>query len=105
MNMNSTISKDKDKLIDSMKVVVSDAEDLLRATANQAGGKVDELRGRVETHLASAKSDLADAQYAALERAKQFGKETDDYVQANPWRAVGIAAGIGLVFGLLIGRR
>lgn len=95
----------RDKLIADMKLVVADAEELLRATANQAGDKVSELRGKIQDHLATARSSLADAQAAMVDRAKEVGRATDDYVQDNPWRSVGIAAGVGLLVGLLIGRR
>ncbi len=95
----------KEKLVADFKVVVADAEELLKATAGQAGDKVAELRSKAQANLAIAKASLADAQAALLEKAKAAGRATDDYVQENPWRAVGIAAGIGLVIGLLIGRR
>lgn len=103
--MNDMTSVNKDKLIADMKVVVADAEELLRATAHDAGDKVAELRSKVQDHLATARASLADAQAAMVDRAKQVGRATDDYVQDNPWRSVGIAAGVGLLVGLLIGRR
>lgn len=103
--MNDMTTVNKDKLIADMKVVVADAEELLRATASQAGDKVVELRSRIQDHLATARASLADAQAAVVDKAKVVGRATDDYVHDNPWRSVGIAAGIGLVIGLLIGRR
>lgn len=103
--MNDMTAVNKDKLIADMKVVVADAEELLRATASQAGDKVVELRSRIQDHLATARASLADAQAAVVDKAKVVGRATDDYVHDNPWRSVGIAAGIGLVIGLLIGRR
>ena len=95
----------KDKLISDVKVVIADAEELLRATANQAGDKMADIRAKAQDHLATAKASLADAQAMVVDRAKAVGHATDDYVHDNPWRAVGAAAGIGLVIGLLIGRR
>lgn len=103
--MNDMTTVNKDKLIADMKVVVADAEELLRATANQAGDKVVELRSKIQDHLADAKMSLADAQAAVVDRAKQMGRVTDEYVHDNPWRSIGVAAGIGFVIGLLIGRR
>jgi ElaB/YqjD/DUF883 family membrane-anchored ribosome-binding protein len=95
----------RDKLIADFKVVVADAEELLRATAGQAGEKVSAARLRAEEHLARAKESLAEAQVAVLDKAKAVGRVADDYVQDNPWRSVGVAAGIGFIVGLLIGRR
>lgn len=95
----------KDKLIADLKIVVSDAEELLRATASQAGEKVSAARERIQASLASAKIKLSDAERAALEKAKEAAKATDEFVHEQPWKAVGIAAGVGLLLGLLLGRR
>lgn len=99
----------KDKLLADFRIVVSDAEELLKATAAETGekvsSKVGELRARLEDHLAVAKVKLADAQAIATERTKAVADATDVYVRDNPWRAVGVAAGVGLIIGLLIGRR
>ncbi|HQR03623.1 MAG: DUF883 domain-containing protein [Proteobacteria bacterium] len=95
----------KDKLITDLKTVIADADELLRATAGQAGDKVVELRHKVQEHLNTAKHNLAEAQEIMVEKAKAVGRATDDYVHDHPWKSVGIAAGVGLVIGLLIGRR
>lgn len=95
----------KEQLIADFKVVVADAEALIKATANQGGEAVAALRSRAEDSLAAAKEKMADAQDALLEKSKAAARATDDYVHDNPWRAVGVAAGVGLVIGLLIGRR
>lgn len=101
--MNDIVTKDK--LVADLKVVVADTEELLRATAGQAGEKVSAIRDRLQDHLVNAKASLADAQAAVVDCAKQVGRYTDDYVHDNPWRSVGIAAGFGFIVGLLIGRR
>ena len=95
----------KDKLIAGGKLVIGDSEELLRATAGQAGEKISEIRARTQDRLASAKIKLAEAEAAVVDRAKQVGRAADDYVHDNPWRSVGVAAGIGFIAGLLIGRR
>lgn len=95
----------KEKLVADLKVVVADAEELLAATAHQTGEKIAELRSRMQDNLRAARIKLADAEAALLERTRQVAKATDNYVHENPWRSIGIAAGVGLVVGLLIGRR
>jgi len=95
----------KDKLIADFKVVVADAEELLCATASEAGGKAADLRARIQARLADAKVQIADAETVIIDKAKRAGRAADDYVHDNPWRSVGIAAGVGLIVGLLIGRR
>jgi ElaB/YqjD/DUF883 family membrane-anchored ribosome-binding protein len=95
----------RDKLVQDMKVVIADAEDLLRATANQAGEKISVARERIQDSLHQAKVKLAEAEAMVTERAKQAARYTDEYVHENPWRAIGVAAGIGLLLGLMISRR
>ena len=95
----------KQKLVSDMKVVVSDAEEILRATAGVAGEKVGELRERIIDRLRDAKVRIADAEEMLVDRTKAAARATDDYVNDNPWRAVGIAAGVGLLLGIIIGRR
>ena len=95
----------RDKLVQDMKAVIADAEDLLRATANQAGEKISVARERIEDSLHQAKVKLAEAEALVSERAKEAARYTDEYVHENPWRAIGVAAGIGLLLGLLISRR
>ena len=107
MPMNSQAANDvsKEKLVADLKVVVADAEELLRATASQAGEKVSAARERIQASLATAKVKLGEAERALLEKTKQAARATDDYVHENPWQAVGIAAMAGLVLGILISRR
>lgn len=103
--MDTTTDVSKEKLAADLKIVISDAEELLRATAGQAGEKVAELRGKMQDRLNNARATLAKAQDAVVDKAKQVGNATDDYVHDNPWKSVGIAAGVGLLVGILIGRR
>ena len=94
----------KEKLMHDLRVVVSDAEELLRATAGQAGEKVAAARERIQENLAAAKARLVVAEEAVIAKTKQAAKATDEYVHENPWRAVGIGAGVGLIIGMLISR-
>ena len=95
----------KDKLVADMKVVIADAEELLKATASAAGDRVTAARTRMEDSLRTARIKLAEAQEVVVDKAKAAARATDDYVHANPWRSVGIAAGAGLIIGMLISRR
>ena len=94
-----------EQLIDDLTTVVRDAEDLLRATAAQTGEKLGEARARAEESVRQAKERLAVLEQEALERARAMAGEADEYVRGNPWTAVGIAAGVGLVLGMLLSRR
>ncbi len=95
----------KGQLIHDFKVVVADAEALLKATAGQGGEVVAAARARAEESLAAAKAKMSEAEAALVARTKAAAKATDEYVHVHPWQAIGIAASVGVVVGLLIGRR
>ncbi len=103
--MSEMTTAHKEKLMNDLKLVIADAEELLKLTAGNVGDKATEMRMRMQARMEQAKSDLANLQEMAMSRAKDAGKAADNYVHDNPWRAVGIAAGVGLVVGLLISRR
>lgn len=102
--MNTTIGN-KEKLISDVKVVLTDAEDLLKQAASSTGERAVELRERAVTSLKRAREKLLDVQDAMVERGKAAARATDDYVHDNPWRAVGIAAAAGFLVGVLFSRR
>jgi ElaB/YqjD/DUF883 family membrane-anchored ribosome-binding protein len=83
-----------EKFMDELRAVIADAEELLRATADQAGPKVQEVRARAEESLRAAREHL-----------QGTGRQLDSQVREHPWAAVGIAAGIGLIVGILMARK
>lgn len=95
----------KEQLIADFKTVVSDAEALIKATANQGGEALASVRAKAEVSLAKAKAQMADAEAALLVRAKAAAKATDVYVHENPWKAIGISASLALLVGFIMGRR
>ncbi len=98
------IEADKEKLIEDFRAVVADAEELLRATAGQAGEKVAAARERIQENLVIAKARLNEAEFAMIEKTKRAAKATDEYVHDNPWTAIGVGASVGIIVGMLIGR-
>ena len=106
MSQTNTVSQaTKEKLVSDMKVVIADAEEILKSTADVAGEKMANIRGKIETRLKDAKVRLEDAEAALLDKTKACARATDDFVHDQPWKAVGVAAAVGLALGVLIGRR
>jgi ElaB/YqjD/DUF883 family membrane-anchored ribosome-binding protein len=91
-----------DKLLEDLQAVVTDAEELLKATAGHAGEKVQEVRARAEESLSAARERLGEVREDAVLKARELVASGEEYVRKNPWQAVGIAAGAGLLVGLLI---
>ena len=93
------------KLVEDLKAVVADAEELLKASASQTGDRIAAARAKAEESLRAAKARLAEQEGAVMTKTKAAAKATEDYVRANPWNGVGIAAAAGLVLGILATRR
>jgi ElaB/YqjD/DUF883 family membrane-anchored ribosome-binding protein len=98
-------NRTKGKMVDDFKAIVTDADDLLHATAKVSGEGFDAAREKFAEKLTSAKTSLAEAEKHVVDRAKQAATATDDYVKGNPWTAAGIAAGVGLLIGFLVAKR
>ena len=103
--MSDLTTAQKDKLMSDLKLVIADAEQLLRMSASDASEGVADLRSRLLERMNEATADLAQLQDLAVEKARELGDAADAYVHKNPWQSVGIAAGLGLLAGLLMSRR
>ena len=103
--MTDLSNSSKEKLVSDMKIVMSNAEEILRATTDIPENGIGELRERIADRLHDAKMRIASAEEVLFVRTKAAARATDDYVNENPWFAAGIAAGVGLLLGVIIGRR
>jgi len=103
--MGNSIDVSREKLSSDLKVVIADAEELLRATAGQMGEKAVVARERIQESLRVAKDKLSRAEEVMIDKTKAAARATDDYVHEHPWASVGVAAALGLVLGVLIARR
>jgi ElaB/YqjD/DUF883 family membrane-anchored ribosome-binding protein len=95
----------RERLMADVNAVLVDAEELLRQAAQASGEQAVELRKRAQSAVASAKARLTEAEHRIVDQAKHAAKATDHWVHDHPWYAVGVAAGIGLLVGLVINRR
>jgi ElaB/YqjD/DUF883 family membrane-anchored ribosome-binding protein len=89
------------KLARDFKVVVQDAESLLKATAGELGDKAREARARLAASLESAKGSVHNIEDQAIAGAKA----ADRVVREHPYQSIGIAFGVGLLIGVLVGRK
>lgn len=89
---------DSKKIVSGVKDAASSAKDFVRETADIVGHNIG-------VGLSGAKERLSDAQDVVFDRTKAAATATDQYVHDNPWPSIGIAAAIGLLVGIIIGRR
>lgn len=103
-DQKSTNGASQEQLISDFKAVVADTEALLKATANQGGEKLDEVRAQARQSLRVVRARLISAEDHLLARTREAAQATDVYVHENPWQAIGIAGGLGVLIGLLLRR-
>lgn len=106
--MNSTaktVASDSESLARDLRALVEDAQALLQHAVRDAGTGYDAARSRLEEGLADARARLTAYEKAAVDGIRKAGRDADAYVHENPWPAIGVGAGVGLLLGLAIGRR
>ncbi len=91
--------------ITELKAVIEQAQRFLQASAGQTGEQIQAARAHVEASMHRAKQHLSQVEGKAVHDAQEMAAAAEDYVRENPWQAVGAAAGVGLVIGLLLSRR
>lgn len=94
----------KDKLIEDIKSVVADAQDLLQRARTSGSEGYSAVRAELEDRLADSISRLQVVQEELTARARGAVKATDAYVHDNPWKAMGYVALAALIFGFLATR-
>jgi ElaB/YqjD/DUF883 family membrane-anchored ribosome-binding protein len=99
------MSTTREKLVDDFGSMLNEAEELMKRASTETGDKAKDLRSQVEAKLLAAKLRLQELQGDAVDGAKAAARVTDDYVHDNPWQAIGVAAAVGFLAGLLIARR
>lgn len=95
----------KEKLIGELKTLVADAEELLKATASQAGEKITVIRAKAAESVQVAKDRILKEEAALVAKAGSAAKATDQFVHSHPWQSVGVGAFVGFVLGILATRR
>ena len=98
-----------ERLMDDVRKVIVDVEELLRATAGQAGEKVSEkvgeARTRAERTLHAARSRLESLEDQTTARAACSRYNDYGLAWQKEWQSIGIAAGVAFLVGILVSRR
>lgn len=103
-NSMNSVDQHKENLMHEFNQVLKDAEELIKNSEHQAGESFQNAKEKLQATLKSAKSEIQHLEDVAIKKTKEAARATDAYVHENPWKTAGIAAGVGLLVGLLIGR-
>jgi ElaB/YqjD/DUF883 family membrane-anchored ribosome-binding protein len=99
-----TLGSQKDKLIEDIKTVVSDAQELLQRARTSSAEGYSAVRADLEDRLADSIARLQDVQEELTARARGAVKATETYVHDNPWKSMGYVALAALIFGFFVSR-
>jgi ElaB/YqjD/DUF883 family membrane-anchored ribosome-binding protein len=100
--MAQTDTSDSEALAAELRRVVEEAEELLGSAADSV--TLGALRDRVTETIGLAREKLSDLEQEARQRGRRAAAATETWVRTNPWAALAIGAGIGLIAGALIMR-
>lgn len=96
-----TAYETNEKLIGDLNLVLRDAEALLKATADAGSENLKEVRGRLALAVESAKATYDQVK----EKTVKAAKATDHVIREHPYQSIGVACGVALIIGVLLGRR
>jgi ElaB/YqjD/DUF883 family membrane-anchored ribosome-binding protein len=102
---HSSAKTQQEQLQAEFQALIKDTETLLQHAAGLAGEQADELREQIQHNLQRARDALGTTETALRAQGSAVHAASEAYIQDNPWQTVGIAAGVGLLLGLLLGRR
>ena len=91
----------REKLVEDFLTVIADSEDLLQSLASAGTEKA--LRADLEAKLRDARQRLDHLQKDAVATSRAMARDADKYVRDNPWQSVAVAAGAGVLAGLVLG--
>jgi ElaB/YqjD/DUF883 family membrane-anchored ribosome-binding protein len=95
----------RERVMADLKTLARDAEELLKATAGDAGEKVKETRARLTAALERAKSTCHELQEESTAAARAAAKKADAVIRQHPYESIGVAFGVGLLIGVLVTRK
>jgi ElaB/YqjD/DUF883 family membrane-anchored ribosome-binding protein len=103
-NVNTGNEGAKERLVADLKSVVADASDMLKGAANSSTEGLTSAREALQRKVDEARSQLSHVGTAFGGKAKYAAGATEEYVRANPWKSIGIAAAAALVVGAFLRR-
>jgi len=103
--VEANLAAPMEKLMEDLRLVVENAEELLLATANQSGESAESARARIQETMNEAKKHLLSAEKVVMHQTRHAIKATDQYVHENPWKMIGLAACAGAIIGMLVAKR
>lgn len=97
--------KKKQSLQNDLQQLVADTKELLGSTADVSDKAAKAARTQVEESLKTVQSQVESGFSVAEEKIKEQVHVLDQHVQDNPYKTIGISFGVGILLGIIIGRK
>jgi ElaB/YqjD/DUF883 family membrane-anchored ribosome-binding protein len=95
----------RERVMSDLKNLTRDAEDLVKATAGDVSDKARDARTRISAALERAKVTCAQLQEQTIAKAKAAAQKADTVIRDHPYESIGVAFGVGLLLGVVVGRK
>lgn len=99
--LQDMLKSGKSETASELGLLLADVEELAQAVRGEEHRLEGGLRERID-HLRDA---LGEYGRSVATHTREAAHKADDYVREEPWKAVGIAAALGIIIGFLLGRR
>jgi ElaB/YqjD/DUF883 family membrane-anchored ribosome-binding protein len=103
--MSPERAQQREQLVADIRKVMAELDELVRDSGADVGDELAELKGRLQEQVSAARETLSDLESRVSEKARDVAIAGDAYVRDHTWTSIGVAAGIGVVIGLLLNRR
>lgn len=104
-DLESAASKADSAIKKEFQSFVADLENLISSTTSLTGDELSKARDKLGERVAAAKDSLQTMSSDVVSRARDTAKATDEYVHEQPWKSMGVSAGVGFLLGMLVARR
>jgi len=94
-----------DTFLSDLRALVTEAQKLLDASDAPEGESNGEHGIALRERFDAARERFTELYATAKKRVVAGGKYADDTIRSNPYQSIAVAAGVGLLVGILIGRR
>jgi len=100
-NSNASATQSPEDLLNDLRALVAEAEKMI---GNSSGGN-DEAVGSLRQRYEAAQERLTDFYEGARQKVVAGAKTADEAIRENPYQSLAIALGVGVLVGVLVGRR
>jgi ElaB/YqjD/DUF883 family membrane-anchored ribosome-binding protein len=98
-------SRPLERLAEDLRNVVDDAGQLLQQAAGSGDAQYEALKDRFDQQLRRLRLQLDDLEHTAVHKAREAARVADSAVHTHPYAAIGVAAAVGLLLGVVLARR